>query len=162
MNYQISGLDGRQFDHLHGKDPDFLASQGVRRITVDSKPGFPCRVALRDAEPGEHVLLMNFEHQPAASPYRSSHAIFVIEGADSVHPAPNEVPEMFRHRLIAVRAFDSSGMMVAADISEGHELEEMFDRFFSDEAVAYLHLHNAKPGCFMARVERHAGAATPR
>lgn len=154
MNFQVIGLESGQFKHLQGKDPEFLARHGVRRVSVHSKPGFPCRVSLRDAEIGEQVLLMNFEHQPVPSPYRSSHAIFVIEGAGSAHPARNELPEMFRHRLISVRAFDSSGMMVSADIGEGHELETMFDRFFSDRAVAYLHLHNAKPGCFMARVER--------
>jgi hypothetical protein len=33
-------------------------------------------------EPGESVLLVNYEHQPAHSPFRSRHAIFVREGAE--------------------------------------------------------------------------------
>jgi hypothetical protein len=28
------------------------------------------------------VLLLNFEHQSAPTPYRSRHAIFVLEGAE--------------------------------------------------------------------------------
>jgi hypothetical protein len=36
--------------------------------------GFPCRVSLVDAEIGESVLLVNYEHLPAASPYRMRYA----------------------------------------------------------------------------------------
>jgi len=104
MSFQIRSLDSGLFSHLFGKDPRVLAEYGIERIAVDSKPGFPCRVSLRDAEIGDNVLLMNFEHQPALSPYRSSHAIFVIEGANSANIGKNEVPEMLRTRLISVRA----------------------------------------------------------
>ena len=97
---------------------------------------------------------MNYEHQPALSPYRSSHAIFVREGARTATTASNEVPEMLRIRLISVRAFDETGMMVDADIGEGDHLEKFVNRMLSMPSVSYLHLHNAQRGCFMARVER--------
>ena len=154
MCFQISGLDVDQFKHLFGEDPEALATSGVERIIVDNKPGYPCRVSLQDADIGETVLLMNYEHQPALSPYRSSHAIFVREWAGQASPGRNEVPEMLRHRMISVRAFDSSGMMVDADIVDGRQLEPMLDRMLAIESVSYLHLHNAKRGCYAARVEQ--------
>ena len=154
MCFQISGLDVDQFNHLFGKDPEALATSGVERIIVDNKPGYPCRVSLQDADIGETVLLMNYEHQPALSPYRSSHAIFVREWAGQAKPGRNEVPEMLRHRMISVRAFDSSGMMVDADIVDGRQLEPMIDRMLAIESVSYLHLHNAKRGCYAARVDQ--------
>lgn len=154
MCFQISGLDVDQFNHLFGKDPEALATSGVERIIVDNKPGYPCRVSLQDADIGETVLLMNYEHQPALSPYQSSHAIFVREWAGQAKPGKNEVPEMLRHRMISVRAFDSSGMMVDADIVDGRQLEPMIDRMLASESVSYLHLHNAKRGCYAARVEQ--------
>ena len=154
MCFQISGLDVDQFNHLFGKDPEALATSGVERIIVDNKPGYPCRVSLQDADIGETVLLMNYEHQPALSPYRSSHAIFVREWAGQTKLGRNEVPEMLRHRMISVRAFDSSGMMVDADIVDGRQLEPMLDRMLAIESVSYLHLHNAKRGCYAARVEQ--------
>ena len=97
---------------------------------------------------------MNYEHQPARSPYRSSHAIFVREGVNPAVLRKNEVPEALRIRLISVRAFDSDGMMIDADVVDGRNLESMIDRMFAIESVSYLHLHNAKPGCFAAQVER--------
>jgi len=154
MSFQISGLGVAQFSHLFGKDSEALAKSGVERMIVDNKPGYPCRVSLQDADIGDTVLLLNYEHQPALSPYRSSHAIFVREWADQTRPGKNEVPEMLRHRLISVRAFDSCGMMVDADIVDGRQLEAMIDRMLAIASVSYLHLHNAKRGCYAARVEQ--------
>ena len=154
MDFHICGLDNRQFSHLYGKDTEYLARHGVRRLTVDSKPGYPCRVSLRDVEIGEPVLLMNYEHHPGPSPYRSAHAIFVKEWAQTANLARNEVPEVIRTRLLSVRAFDALGMMVDADVVDGPGLEPLIDRLFSDDSVSYLHIHNAKPGCFAARVTR--------
>ena len=154
MNFQICGLNRGHFSHLFGKSAQDLAEYGVERVIVDEKPGFPCRVSLRDIDVGKPVFLMNYEHQSALSPYRSSHAIFVQEWANQADLGKNQIPEVLRIRLISVRAFDVSGMMVDADIVDGNELEGMIDRMFSIESVRYLHLHNAKRGCFTARVER--------
>ena len=154
MKFQIVGLDQSRFSHLYGKDPEVLAEKGVMRVTVDGKPGFPCRVSLKDADIGEDVLLLNFEHQPASTPYRSSHAIFVREGTTAAVLGTNEVPEMLRIRLLSVRAFDGAGMLISADVCEGHRLQAMIKRMLSLEEVACLHLHNAKAGCFLARVVR--------
>ena len=48
---------------------------------MDATPGYPDRIEMRDCVAGETVLLVNYEHLPVASPYRSAHAIFVREGA---------------------------------------------------------------------------------
>jgi hypothetical protein len=154
VDFQISGLGIDKFSDLFGQDQEALAKLGVVRVVADSKPGFPCRVSLRDAEIGENVLLLNYEHQRARSPYRSSHAIFVRESAEQAALAINEVPEMLRERLLSVRAFDDEGMMVAADVVDGNRLEHPIDAMFADSAVEYLHLHNAKTGCYVALVER--------
>lgn len=154
MDFQISGLNVDQFSHLFGQDQETLKNQGVLSMTVDSKPGFPCRVSLRDADVGEKVLLLNYEHQPAPTPFRSSHAIFIREKATQATPAKNEIPEMFRHRLLSVRAFDAAGMMVDADVVDGENLESLIERMLANESADYLHIHNAKLGCYAALVRR--------
>ena len=123
-------------------------------MVADENPGFPCRVSLKDAEVGESVLLMNYEHQPASSPYRSSHAIFIREWADEARLDENEVPKQLRQRLLSVRAFDGLGTMVDADVVDGQQIETLIERMFANDSVSYLHLHNAKPGCYAALVER--------
>ena len=154
MGFQISALNVGQFAHLFDLDDEALAKQGVERMVVDSNPGYPCRVSLQDAEIGETVLLMNFEHQPTPTPYRSCHAIFVRERAVRAVLAPGEVPSMFRQRLLSVRAFDSAGRIVDADVIEGNDLESLIDRMLADDATEYLHIHNARLGCYAASVNR--------
>jgi hypothetical protein len=154
MDFQIRALNVDQFSHLFGARNETLASLGVERVAADKSPGFPCRVSLIDAELGESVLLLNYEHQAASSPYRSSHAIFVREWASEAKLGKNEIPEQLRQRLLSVRAFDASGMMIDADVVDGHQLESLVARMFVNESVSYLHLHNAKPGCYAALVER--------
>ena len=154
MTFQISALNVNQFSHLFGKDSDTLAQFGAERVVADTVPGYPCRVSLQDAEVGETVLLMNYEHQPASSPYRSSHAIFVREWADEARLDEGEVPIVLRQRLLSVRAFDDSGTMLDADVVDGQQLESLLDAMLANDAVTYLHVHNAKRGCYAARVDR--------
>jgi hypothetical protein len=154
MSFQITGLPASRFTPLFALDDEELAVRGAVRMVADKQPGFPCRVSLRDAETGETVLLLNYEHLPVASPYRSSHAIFVRQGASDARLAVDEIPQILQIRLLSVRSFDRSGMMIDADVVPGQELAAMINRMLDQSTSAYLHVHNAKPGCFAARVDR--------
>jgi hypothetical protein len=154
MTFQLHALPAEDFAALFDmSDADLAARGGVRRV-ADRSPGFPCRVSLRDATPGETVLLVHYEHQPARSPFRASHALYVRQGAAQARPEPGQVPEMLRSRLLSVRAFDDAGMMVDADAIEGPALEATIERLLANPIAAYLHVHFARPGCYAARVER--------
>lgn len=154
MSFSITGLDPAPFECLFGLSDDALADQGVVRMVADAKPGFPCRITLEDAEPGEALLLINHEHLPVDTPYRSSHAIFVRDGAIAPARYVDKVPNQLAIRLLSARAFDGSGMMTDADVIEGRDLAPLIDKMFADPKVAYLHAHNAKRGCFAARIDR--------
>lgn len=152
MSFRFKGLPSDQFAPLFKLSDSELEVRGFRRMTVDEKPGFPCRVTLADAEPGEEVLLVNFEHQPAHSPYRSIGPIFVSRAAAAYDG--NDVPPALRGRQLSLRAYDRDGMMVDADVVDGREIEPVLTRLFARDDTDYVHVHNAKRGCFAARVER--------
>ena len=61
---------------------------------------------------------------------------------------------MLRSRLLSLRAFDRHSMMRAADVVHGSTVEPVIEQMLTDADVEYLHIHNAKPGCYAARVER--------
>lgn len=154
MSFRITGLDAKPFRHLYGLSDSELAARGAIRYVAESEPGYPDRVELRDVEPGESVLLVNYEHQSADSPYRSSHAIFVREGAEESYDRVGEVPQSMRIRLLSLRAFDAKGMLLDADIVEGCDIERVIAGMFADPSVDYIHVHNAKRGCYAARIDR--------
>jgi len=109
---------------------------------------------MEHAELGEELLLLNFEHQPANTPYRATHAIYVRKAADRAFEAVDTVPEVLASRLLAVRAFDAQHMMIDAEVCEGSGAAAIFERFLAEAQASYLHVHNAKRGCYAARVER--------
>jgi hypothetical protein len=152
--FQISALPHDTFESLYSADDETLARHGAARYVVDSKPGFPCRVSLEDAEPGERVILVPYQHQPADSPYKATGPIFVRENARRAEIAPDAVPELLRLRLLSVRAYDFNDLLIDADVVEGRELEACVGRFFERQAVAYAHVHFARPGCYACRVDR--------
>ena len=154
MSFVVSALPADRFQPLFGLSDEALAEHGIVRRTVDG-PGSPCRVTLEDAHAGETVLLMNYEHQPADTPFRSRHAIFVREGAVERSFEPGEIPPAFAARkFLSLRAFDASGMMVDADITPTTELPEAIDRLLANPGAAYLHAHYAGAGCYAARIDR--------
>ena len=154
MSFRIQGLSPAPFLPLYGLSDAALGEVGVVRYVADKTPGFPDRVEMRDATPGETVLLINHVSQPADTPYRASHAIFVREGATRAYDEVDLVPEVLRPRLLSLRAFDAAGMMVDADVVEGGEVERLIARLFEDERASCLHVHYAKRGCYAARIER--------
>jgi hypothetical protein len=153
MSFRFKGLHSEQFAGLIPLGDAELEAKGFRRMIADEKPGFPCRISLEDAEPGERVLLVNYEHQAAHSPYRAKGPIFVRESAVAAYDA-GEVPPVLRSRLLSLRAYDRDGMIVEAEVVEGTDVETLLTRLFARPDTAYVHIHYAKRGCFAALVER--------
>ena len=154
MNFRIKGLPAAEFAHLAGLGEARLRELGIQRVRIDEPHSAPDRVSLRDAQPGETVLLLNYEHQAVDTPYRSRHAIYVIEGEQRTYDAVNAVPDVMRRRLLSLRAFDGHGMMIDADVVEGAQLEPLIERLLADPRTDYVHAHYARRGCFAARIER--------
>jgi hypothetical protein len=154
MSFRITGLAPEPFRPLFGLSEPELAARSVRRYVAAAKPGFPDRVEMRDAEPGETVLLLNYTHQPADTPYRASHAIFVVEGAKERYDRIEAVPESMRLRTLSLRAFNKDNLIVDADLVDGAKVESLIQRLFADPAVAYIQAHYAKYGCYAARIDR--------
>lgn len=153
MSFRIQGLDPHLFADLQTLCDGDLAAKGVERVRVDEKPGAPCRISLDDAEVGEAVLLLSFDHQPADTPYRQQGPIFVREtrarfdGVDVIPPA-------MARRTLSLRGFDAKHMMIEAEVVEGVDAKAMIERLLANTKVAYIHAHYARRGCFAARIDR--------
>jgi hypothetical protein len=154
MTFRIRGIEIAPLQPLVGLSDAALHAHNARRVIADKRHAYPDRIELRDAEPGEALLLLSYEHQPARSPYRSSHAIFVLEHASRRYDRVDEIPALLQRRVISARAFDAQGMIVDAALCPGSELEPVIQQLFALENTAYLHLHYAKHGCFACRVDR--------
>ena len=153
--YVVTGLPLEDFAPLFGLSDEALAARGVIRRVVDSPVGFPSRVDLEDAQVGDTVLLLNYEHQPADTPFRARHAIFVNEKAQATRRTLHALPGAITARdAVSLRAFRDDGMMIDAGFAPRGEVEAAIAGFFADPAVAYLHAHTVGWGCYLARIDR--------
>lgn len=161
-DYRIVGLDPEPFAPLFHLDDATLARRGIVRRIVEEEHATPCRVSLEDAKPGDEVLLLSYPHLRADSPYAATGPIYVRRASTRRFDATNTIPEMLRRRLLSVRAYDAGHRMVESDVVEGRDLDATIRRLFENPGTDYLHVHNARPGCFNCRVQRDAGGTIRR
>ena len=152
-NFLIKAIK-EDFNHLFTLSKSQLREQGVTKILVDNWPGFPCRISLEDAPVGEEVILLPYKHHHTDSPYQASGPIFVRKNAMAPELKENEIPKFLNHRFLSLPGYNSSGMMIETDTCQGSELKSMLHIFFENSEVAYIHIHNAKPGCYNCVAER--------
>lgn len=154
MDFQIHALAPDAFASLFALSDAQLAEHGARRVVADEPGAFPCRVSLVDADVGDELILTNYSHLDERSPYDASHAIYVRKDVEQAVPEPGGVPEVLAKRLLSVRAFARDHMMTHADVVDGGALADCLRNMFADPAVDYVHIHNAKQGCFAAKAAR--------
>lgn len=153
MSFRITGLDTAQFRDLHALSDAHLAIRGMQRVRVEQKHSAPCRISLDDAEIGESVLLLAYQHQTAPTPYQQQGPIFVRE-TEQRFDRVGTIPPALARRTLSLRGFDPSGMMIEADLTEGAEADALIARIFANPLVHYIHAHYARRGCYAALIER--------
>lgn len=154
MSFRITGQPPAPFRRFYGMSDAELNARNVRRHIADRLSGFPDRIELRDAKPGETVLFLNHMHQPEQTSCRSSHAIFVRKGAEAQYDEINIIPDSLRIRLVALRTFDIGHDMIEAEIAESTQLKFLIKQFFDRPETAYLHARYATHGRYAVRIDR--------
>jgi hypothetical protein len=155
MTYRIQGLAPEPFRPFFAMSEVELAERHARRVTADSPTGYPCRVTLEDAAPGESLLLVNHVSQDAPTPFRTAYAIYVREAAEAAAAYEDEVPLALDRRTLGLRAFDREGMLRGGLLAMPGEADSRIRELLDRPEVAEIHGHNAAYGCFLARIERN-------
>jgi len=154
MTYRIEGLEREAYAGLLGLGDQALAERGARRVIADSRPGFPCRVTLEDAEPGESLILFNHVSHDVPTPFRSAYAVYVRETEAARACFVDEPPPVFAGRTLGLRGFDEEGMLRGALLALPGEADAGIRALFERAEIATIHAHNAAAGCFAARIVR--------
>jgi len=154
MAYRIEGLAPAAVESLFSMTDGELAERNAMRVTADSATGFPCRVSLADAAPGEELVLLNHVSHDVAGPFRTTYAIYVRKDAAPAAYA-DETPPYLDTRTLGLRGFDSAGMLKAGLLAMPGEADAKIRELFETPEIAAIHAHSAAYGCFLARIERN-------
>jgi hypothetical protein len=155
MAYRIEGLPPEPFRALFALPDEALAERRAVRVIADSPTGYPCRVTLEDAAPGDPLMLVNHVSHDVETPFRTAYGIYVRE--EAVEPAryEDQVPAMLDRRTLGLRGFDAAGMLKGALLAMPGEADARIRELFGRPEIATVHAHNAAYGCFLARIERN-------
>ena len=151
MAFRILGLPAEKFTHLFALSDAELAAQGGVRRTVDGK--YPCRVSLTDFGAGRGAVADQLRTSSGRFALPDAVCDFCARRRSDLRQGERD-PEQLRSRMLAVRSFDSKGMMVDNCLADGKEIEPVLEDFLAPSHVDYLHIHFAAAGCYAARVER--------
>ncbi|PWU43629.1 DUF1203 domain-containing protein [Micromonospora globispora] len=128
------------------------AGEPVQRLTAGG--GEPLRCCLRDATPGEPLLLFGYAPPVPPGPYREIGPIFAHD-ADCPGPdRPGRYPADWRGRPQVLRAYDRQGRIHGGRLHDGTDPESVIAELLADPVVHRLHSRNVVYGCFMFIVER--------
>jgi hypothetical protein len=117
---------------------------------VVASGGEPMRCCLRDARPGEELILFGYEPVIPASPYREIGAVFAhakpCGGPDFAGGYP---PDWFGRKQI-LRAYDRRGWIhPASRAHDGTDPMAAIAAVLADPDVVELHSRNVVYGCYM-------------
>ena len=155
MAYRIEGLSPEPFRALFALPDEALAERRAVRVTADSPIGYPCRVTLKDAAPGDSLMLVNHVSLDGATPFRTTYAIYVREAARAPARYEDAVPAMLDRRTLGLRGFDAAGMLKGALLATPGEADIRIRELLERPEIATIHAHVAAHGCFLARIERN-------
>jgi hypothetical protein len=114
--------------------------------------GEPLRCCLRNAAPGEQVILFGYEPPlpGEASPYREIGPVLVHADACEAPATWDGYPPDWYGRAQVLRAYDARGWIhPASTIHDGTDPEGSLVRVLREPGVVEVHSRNVVYGCFM-------------
>ena len=148
--FRVAALPADELERIRTRGVDDFGN-ALEPETVTGG-GTPLRCCLRDAEPGERVVLIAYRPAAVAGPYAEVGPVFVHAEACAGYADENRYPEGFRSRNQLLRAYDERGRQVENVVVDGAAAERAITGLLQRPEVAYLHSRNVLAGCYMFAV----------
>lgn len=154
--FRIHPIPARVLDEIRVSGLDVSGSP-VEYVTASGNGGDPLRCCLRNAEPGEELILFGYQPPIPPSPYREIGPVLAhahpCTGAADLHRYP---PDWYRRPQV-LRAYDRRGWIHdATKVHDGHHPEKVIAEILADPDVVQIHSRNVAWGCYMFAITRAA------
>jgi hypothetical protein len=119
-------------------------------VSSDAGGGEPLRCCLRNAQPGERIILFGYRPPLPPSPYVETGAVFTHAEPCAGPASTTEYPPAWHDRPQVVRAYDENGWIHPASTShDGTDPESVLADVLAQPGVVQAHSRNIAYGCFM-------------
>jgi hypothetical protein len=148
--FRVAALPADELERIRARGVDDFGNL-LEPVTVN-RPGTPLRCCLREAEPGERVVLIAYRPATVGGPYAEVGPVFVHAEACGGYADEDRYPEGFRSRQQLLRAYDARGRQVENVVVDGPAAERAIRDLLGRPGVGYLHSRNVLAGCYMFAV----------
>jgi Protein of unknown function (DUF1203) len=140
--FRIHAISAGELDKVRA------GGDGIERLVAEG--GEPLRCCLRDAVPGEDLLLFGYQPPMPPSPYREFGAV-LAHATPCAGPAdPTRYPSDWYGRPQVLRAYDRRGWIHdATRRHDGSDPEAAIARILAEPGVVQIHSRNIDWGCYM-------------
>ena len=150
--FRIHPLPAAVLDHVRSGGLD-ASSRPAEGLVAEG--GEPLRCCLRNADPGEPLLLFGYEPPLPPSPYREVGAVLAHARACAGPAEGGGYPSDWRGRPQVLRAYDRRGWIHDRTVvHDGREPERVIADLLADPEVAQVHSRNVAWGCYMFAITR--------
>jgi Protein of unknown function (DUF1203) len=124
-------------------------------VQVDAGGGSPLRCCLREAAPGERMLLIAYTPPGGQGAYAERGPVFIHAGPCGGYRTPGRYPPGLSHRQQVVRAYDRQGRIAEGLlVRDGEQAMTVIRQLLARPSVAIVHLRNVGYGCYNFAVRR--------
>jgi hypothetical protein len=160
---EAAGTDGFFYQAIAADELDALRAAGRDEagnpllVRVDQDGGAPLRCCLREARPGERLLLIAYTPPGTAGAYAERGPVFVHAERCDGYLTPDQYPPEFAHRQQVIRAYDEQGRITGGVLAaDGRQAQAVISELLARPEVELVHLRNVGYGCYNCAVRVHS------
>jgi hypothetical protein len=146
MQFRIQAISPEDLEQVRTTGLD-VSGYPVEHVTAEGAE--PLRCCLRNARPGEKLILFGYEPPIGKSPYREIGPVFACEERCGGPSADRAYPADWRSKPQVLRSYDRRGFIRDAIVHDGTDPESVITRLLAHPDTAQLHSRNVAYGCFM-------------
>jgi hypothetical protein len=152
--FRIHPIPARVLDEVRASGLDV---SGTRVEYLTASGGDPLRCCLRNARPGEELMLFGYQPPMPPSPYREIGPVLAHAQPCAGPADPHAYPPDWYGRPQVVRAYDRRGWIhEATRLHDGDQPEKVIAEILADPDVVQIHSRNVAWGCYMFAITRAA------
>lgn len=154
--FRIDAIPAHVLDEVRGTGLDASGNR-VQYLTASRDGGEPLRCCLRNATPGERLLLFGYAPPMPASPYREVGAVLTHADPCTGPLSRHAYPPGWYGRPQVLRAYDRRGWIHdETRTHDGTTPEAIISAMLANPEVVEIHSRNIAWGCYMMRITRPA------
>ena len=150
---RVSAIPPSELERIRARGADHLDNPLIAVVVQDGEQA-PLRCCLREALPGERIVLISYRPPHPGGPYAELGPVFVHADQCEGFLAHSGYPAGFRRRRQLFRAYGRGGEQVHNQIVEPAEVDAVLAQLLGRPEVEIIHSRNVLAGCYMFAINR--------